>query len=338
MPDGTNAAHRPEKPAWYQELAQYENPDYRHAFRQMATTIVPMLALYTLMLVSVLRGYPYWITLAMSVFTAGLLIRTFIFLHDCSHGAFFPSPRANEILGLLIGVMTLTPYDQWRWSHLQHHATFANLDRRSVGDVWLLTVEEYQAAPRLQRLTYWIYRQPLFMFGLGSTLLFSLVYRVPIKGAQRRERNSVLFTDAALLAVVLVAGLTVGLRPWLLATAPVWIIAWMVGVWIFYVQHQFAGVYWARQAEWDFFHAALAGSSYYRLPKVLQWFTGNIGLHHLHHLRPRIPNYHLQQAYDATPAVQQVAPLTLRSSLTSLRLNLYDEHQQQLVSFHALQR
>jgi len=163
-----------------------------------------------------------------------------------------------------------------------------------------------------------------------------VIYRFPIRGTPPRIRNGVWWTDGAFLAVLSVAGLTIGIRPFLLVMTPIWVIAWAIGVWLFYVQHQFPGVYWARQAEWDFFRASLEGSSYYRLPKVLQWITGNIGIHHLHHLRPRIPNYHLQQAYDATPAVQAVKPLTLRSSLGSLRSNLYDERRKQLISFHDL--
>jgi omega-6 fatty acid desaturase (delta-12 desaturase) len=332
------AGYPPEKPAWYQPLAQYEKPGYGLAIRQLATTVIPLLGLLALMLLTVQRGYSYAITLAMGVVAAGLLIRSFIFLHDCSHGSFFPSPRANAILGFLLGVLVLTPYSEWRWSHLTHHASFANLDRRGVGDIKVMTVEEYQAASRWERFVYRLYRHPLLMFGIGSTVLFAVIYRFPIDAAPPRERPSVWLTDIAILAWVAAAGFIVGLRPFLLVMAPVWIIAWAVGVWLFYVQHQFQGVYWAREAQWDFFHASLEGSSYYQLPKVLQWFTGNIGLHHLHHLRPRIPNYHLQRAFDATPAVQAVTPVTLRGSLTSLRLNLYDEQRRQMVSFHALDR
>jgi len=338
MSDAGNTGHRSERPAWYQELGEYEKPDYRSAVRQLSTATVPLLGLYALMLYMATREYHYGIILALSILAAGLLIRSFIFLHDACHGSFFPSPRANSILGFIVGVMTLTPYGQWRWSHLAHHASFGNLDRRGIGDIKVMTVREYQAAPRREQIAYRFYRHPLLMFGLGSTVLFSLIYRFPLKGAKPRERNSVWFTDVTILALVAAACLTVGIRPFLLVAAPVWIIAWAVGVWLFYVQHQFQGVYWARQADWDFFRASLEGSSYYRLPKVLQWFTGNIGLHHLHHLRPRIPNYRLQQAYDATPAVQAVTPLTPRTSLASLRLNLYDEERRLMISFHDLPR
>jgi len=337
MPKANGAGQRPQKPEWYLGLAKYEKPDYHQAFRQLGNTVVPLLGLLALMLYTVIRGYRYGITLTLSVVPAALLMRSFIILHDCSHDSFFPSPVANAILGFLLGVLTLTPFGQWRWSHLTHHASFANLDRRGVGDVKLLTVEEYLAAPRLQQLIYRFYRHPLLLFGIGSTILFAVIYRFPIKGTRRRERNGVWFTNAAILAMMTVAGVTVGLRPFLLVMTPVWVMTWLVGVWFFYLQHQFKGVYWARQSEWDFFRASLEGSSYYQLPKVLQWITGNIGLHHLHHLRPRIPNYRLQQALTETPAVQ-IAPLTVRGNLTALRLNLYDERRRELIGFHELKR
>jgi acyl-lipid omega-6 desaturase (Delta-12 desaturase) len=333
-----SAGPRPGKPEWFQALARFEKPDHRFALRQLSNTVLPLLGLWALMLFALEQGCPYWIILLFSFLTAGLFDRSFIFLHDASHGCFFTSPRANAILGFIIGVATFTPYSQWRWTHLRHHGTFANLDRRGVGDIDLMTVEEYRAAPRRQQIIYRLYRHPLLMFGLGSTVLFGMIYRFPIRGVPSRERRSVWFTDAAMLAVMIAAYLTVGLRAFLLVMAPTWIIGWTFGVWLFYVQHQFEGVYWARQAQWDYIKASLLGASYYKLPKVLQWFTGNIGLHHLHHLRPHIPNYHLQQAYDETPAVQTVKPLTLRSSLKSLRLNLYDEHRRQLVGFRDLDK
>ena len=338
MSEAGGAGRRPKRPAWFLALAQYEQPSYRAAVRQLANTGLPLLGVLALMFYTVAQGMSYWLTLALAVPAAGLLIRSFIFLHDASHGAFFPSPRANTALGFIIGVLALTPYGQWRWSHLQHHGAFGNLDRRGVGDIMTMTVAEYRAAPRREQLKYHVYRHPLAMFGLGSTLLFGLIYRFPVKGTPHPERNSVWLTDAAILALVAASALTVGVRPFFLVMAPVWVIAWTLGVWLFYVQHQFQGVYWARQGEWDFIRASLEGASYYRLPKPLQWVTGNIGLHHLHHLHPRIPNYRLQEAYDATPAVQEVTPLTLRTSLASLRLNLYDEERKRMVSFHELRR
>jgi len=337
MPEaGQRARREPERPEWYPALATYETPNYYHAIRQLCNTFTPLLAVLALMFFLVKHEYPYWITLTLSVLGAGLLIRSFIFLHDCSHGSFFPSPRANAILGFIVGVLTMTPYEEWRWTHLKHHGSFANLDRRGIGDIQLMTVEEYLATPRLQQFVYRMYRHPLVLFGLGSTVLFAVIYRFTIRGTTPRERRSVWLTNGAILAMGALASLFVGLRAFLLVMTPVWCIAWAIGVLLFYLQHQFPGVYWARQDQWDFFRAALEGSSYCRLPTVLQWFTGNIGLHHLHHLRPRIPNYHLQQAYNETPAIHGIQPLSLRGTLRALRMNLYDELRQQLVSFHDL--
>ncbi len=333
MADGIHrAAPQPQRPEWYLALARYEKPDYRYAVRQVCLTVIPLLALLGSMVMLVQHGTPYGVILGMAVVASGLMTRSFIFLHDASHGAYFATPRANAVLGFLVGVLTLTPYGQWRWSHLAHHAGFANLDRRGVGDVKVLTVDEYRAVSPRARFVYRMYRHPLLLFGIGSTVLFGIIYRFPIHGAPPPARRSVWLTDLAILGLVAAAGLTIGLRPFFLVLAPIWVITWAVGVWLFYMQHQFAGVYWARDAEWDFIRAALEGSSYYRMPKVLQWFTGNIGLHHIHHLRPRIPNYRLQQALDETPAVQ-VAPLTWRGSVQALRFRLYDESRRQLVSF-----
>ncbi len=226
------AGRRPAKPDWFLALATYERKDGRKVIRQMLETFPPYLALCVLMLHLVTHGYPYWITLFLSVLAAGFLIRSFIFLHDCSHGSYFSLPHANTILGYIVGTLTMTPFEQWRWTHLKHHSSFANLDRRGVGDIELMTVEEYLAAPRLKRIAYRIYRHPLFMFGIGSTLLFALLYRFPIKGIRQRERFSVWLTDGAILAVVTAVSLIVGFRAYILVQAPVLFIAWTLGVWI----------------------------------------------------------------------------------------------------------
>jgi omega-6 fatty acid desaturase (delta-12 desaturase) len=272
----------------------------------------------------------------LSLVAAGLLVRIFIFFHDCGHGSFFSSPRANTILGYISGILTFTPYHSWRRAHAGHHATSGNLDRRGVGDVWTMTVEEYRAAPRRTQIAYRIYRNPVVMFGLGPAISFLIAQRFPQKGSKRRETLSVLITDVAIVAIIVTASLTIGLGTYLLIQLPIILIGGALGIWLFYVQHQYEGVYWARKETWDATKAALEGSSYYKLPKVLRWFTGNIGLHHIHHLRPRIPNYKLQQCYDQVPAMQEVQPLTIRKSLKSLRMNLWDEEQQELVTFRSL--
>lgn len=334
--DVNAAKARAAKPSWHQDAARYARPDQSRAIWQLVNTLVPYIGLWVLMVYTVKTGIPYWVTLLLALVAAGLMVRIFIFFHDCGHGSFFASPRANTALGYLTGTLTFTPYHSWRRAHAWHHATAGNLDRRGLGDVWTMTVEEYQAAPRRTRLAYRLYRNPLIMFGLGPVGSFLISQRFPQKGAKRRERQSVLFTNLAILFIVGLASVTIGFGTYVRIQLPVIILGGAVGIWLFYVQHQYAGVYWARQDVWDPIRAALEGSSYYKLPKVLRWFTGNIGLHHIHHLRPRIPNYHLQPCFDAIPAMQAVEPLTIRKSLRSLRMNLWDETQQEMVSFRSL--
>jgi omega-6 fatty acid desaturase (delta-12 desaturase) len=324
------------KPAWYQDVARYAQPNRGKAIWQLVNTFVPYLGLWVLMIYTIQRGVSYWITLLLAFMAAAFLVRIFIFFHDCGHGSFFSSSRANTALGYVSGILTFTPYHDWRIAHARHHATAGNLDRRGSGDVWTMTVQEYQAAPRGKRLAYRLFRNPLVMFGLGPAFMFLIAQRFPHSGTKKRERNSVIITNLAILAIAVVASLTIGFWTYLLIQLPIILVAGVLGLWLFYVQHQYEGVYWARQEEWEPIKSALEGSSYYKLPKVLQWFTGNIGLHHIHHLRPRIPNYHLQACYDHVPAMQGVQPLTLLKSLKSLRMNLWDEQQQELVSFRSL--
>jgi omega-6 fatty acid desaturase (delta-12 desaturase) len=324
------------RPAWHQDVARYAHPNQRRAIWQLVNTLGPYIGLWILMVFTVKAGVSYWVTLVLAIVAGAFLVRIFIFFHDCCHGSFFSSSRANTVLGYLTGILTFTPYYSWRRSHSLHHATSGNLDRRGVGDIWTMTVEEYQAAPRRTRIAYRLYRNPLILFGLGPAVSFLIAQRFFSKGSKRRERVSVLVTNLAILAIVVLASLTIGFWTYLLIQLPVILVAGALGIWLFYVQHQYEGVYWARDEAWNFTRAALEGSSYYRLPKVLQWFTGNIGLHHIHHLRPRIPNYRLQECYDQVPAMQAVQPLTIGKSLKSVRMNLWDEEQQALVSFRSL--
>jgi omega-6 fatty acid desaturase (delta-12 desaturase) len=332
------AAVRPKraKPVWLKDLAKYEEPDRGRAIWQIINTFVPYILLWILMVRTVQLGYSYWLTLALAVVASGFMVRIFILFHDCTHSSFFASQRANTILGYITGFVTFTPYEEWRYSHAVHHGTAGDLDRRGVGDIWMMTVEEYQSATKGQRLAYWLFRNPIILFGLGPVLKFLIIQRFPRPGGKKRHRLSVYITDLVVLAIVLVAALTIGLKAYLLIQLPIMIIGGAAGVWLFYVQHQYEGVYWARHKEWDPFKAALDGSSYYKLPKVLQWFTGSIGFHHIHHLRSRIPNYRLQRCYEQVPAVQAVSPLSIVSSLKCMWLNLWDEEQRKLVSFRAL--
>jgi omega-6 fatty acid desaturase (delta-12 desaturase) len=327
---------RAPKPPWHEQVAQYAQPDRRRAAWQVLNTFLPYAALWILMVSTIKSGIPYWVTLALAIVAAGLLVRIFILFHDCGHGSFYSSPKANEILGYISGILTFTPYHQWRRSHARHHATAGNLDRRGFGDVWTMTVEEYRAAPRHTKIAYRLFRNPVILFGLGPAGSFLIAQRLWQKGAKRRERVSVVITNLAILAIIVLASLTIGFWTYVAIQLPIILIGGAVGIWLFYVQHQYEGVYWARQETWDPYKAAMEGSSYYKLPRILQWFTGNIGLHHIHHLRPRIPNYNLQACYDAIPAMRDVEPLTIRQSLKSLGLNLWDEDRGALVSFRSL--
>jgi omega-6 fatty acid desaturase (delta-12 desaturase) len=324
------------KPAWYQAIGKYAYSNLNKSLWQIIDTFVPYCVLWALMLYTVRQGYPYWITLALAVVAGGILVRVFILFHDCCHGSFFASRRANTILGYVAGILTFTPYEDWRYAHNIHHATAGDVGRQGVGDIWTMTKEEYLAAPWRKRLAYRIYRNPFVLFGPGPALLFLFFQRFSSEGAGKKERHSVLFTNLALLAIIAVASSTIGFQTYLLIQLPVILIAGTFGLWLFYVQHQFESVYWARHEFWDPLRVALEGSSYFKLPKILQWFSGSIGLHHVHHARPTIPNYNLQQCYDDIPAFQAVEPLTILTSLKSLRLSLYDEEQKKLISFRSL--
>ena len=318
-------------------LKKYETPHRGKALWQLANTLIPYALLLYLMTYTVLNGYTYWLTLALAVIAGLLLVRAFIIFHDCTHGSFFASRLANTITGYVTGILAFTPFDEWRHSHGIHHATAGDLDRRGVGDVWTMTVAEYRAAPRRQQIAYRFIRHPLVTFGLGPAWMFLVMARFPAsKIANARDRRSVYITDLAILAIIVIASLTIGFRTYVLVQLPVILIAGAVGIWLFYVQHQFESVYWARHEALDRERAALEGSSYYKLPPVLQWFSGNIGFHHIHHLRARIPNYNLQQCYEEIPALQEVPPLTIRESLRCAWLDLYDEQQHKLIRFRDL--
>jgi acyl-lipid omega-6 desaturase (Delta-12 desaturase) len=321
---------------WYRALSQYEKPRLEKAVWQLLNTFVPYITLWVLMVWMLRQGVAYWLILPPALVAAGLLVRIFIFFHDCGHGSFFASRSANRIVGYLCGILTFTPYEEWRSTHAGHHATAADLERRGEGDIWTMTVEEYRAASQWKRLVYRCYRNPCVLFILTPPVMFLILNRFAHREANRREHNSVILTNLTILGILGAASVTIGLHTYLLIQIPVMCLAASFGVWLFYIQHQYEGVYWARHQDWDPIRAALEGSSYYKLPRVLQWFSGNIGLHHIHHLRPRIPNYHLQRCYEEVPALQAVQPLTFWRSLSYLKLHLWDEENQKLVSFRSL--
>ena len=321
------------EPELQHTITKYERPSLLKALWQLTNTFIPYIFLCILMYISHAAGYSYWITLGLAIVAGGLLVRIFIFFHDCAHQSFFASRRANTMLGYICGIMTFTPYEEWRKSHGWHHNTFGDLDRRGKGDVWTLTIEEYRTASKSKRFWYRFFRNPVVLLFLGPAYLFLVSYRYPHKGSKKRQSMSVIITNAAIAIIILVASLTIGFKAYALIQFPVIFFAGVIGVWLFYIQHQFDGVYWSRHGQWDPIKASLYGSSYYKLPKVIQWFTGNIGLHHIHHLRARIPNYNLQRAYDDTKIYLNVAPLTIRKSITCLRLKLWDEKRRKLVGF-----
>jgi len=322
----------PPKLNWQKIVVKYQIPDLRKSLWQVANSFLPFFGLWVLMYLSL--RVSYWLTLALAVVTAGFMTRIFIILHDCGHGSFFKSQKASDFLGSVCGVLTFTPRFQWRHNHAQHHATAGDLDRRVGWDLPLtLTVKEYLQLPRWKQWAYRLYRHPLVLFGLIPIALFIVGQRLVSPKSGRRERFSVHLTNLAVLAIGLTLIWAIGLQNYLLIQLPVLVTSATLGVWLFYVQHQFEDTYWAHTEEWDYSLAALKGSSYYKLPKVLQWFTGNIGLHHIHHLSSRIPNYALQKCHDDNPQFQQVNTITLVSSLKSLSLRLWDEERQKLISF-----
>jgi acyl-lipid omega-6 desaturase (Delta-12 desaturase) len=297
----------------------------------VATSLVPYLALSVLMYWAL--DVSYLLVLALAVPAAGFLLRTYIVFHDCAHGSFLVSKRANAWLGVTLGLVVFAPFLSWRHSHAVHHATAGDLDRRGVGDVPTLTVAEYRASPWRRRLGYRLFRNPLVMFGLGPIWALMLQPRLVFRSARPRIRRSVITTNIALAALVGAICLLVGWREYLLLQMPTALLAGSAGVWLFYVQHQFEDTYWQNTGGWSYADAALRGSSYLKLPKLLQFFTGNIGLHHVHHLSTRIPNYYLQRAHDRNPVFHDVPMLSLWAGLRAVRLKLWDEDRARLVTF-----
>jgi omega-6 fatty acid desaturase (delta-12 desaturase) len=314
-------------------LARYREPDSARGAFELVITAVPFLVIWALIQNALDHGY--WLGLLLEVPAAGLLVRLFMIQHDCGHGSFFRSRVANDWVGRAIGVVTLTPYDYWRHNHARHHANSGNLDHRGLGDIDTLTVREFLAQSRWRRILYRLYRHPMVMFGVGPTYLFVLKHRLPV-GMMRDGSKpwlSTMGTNAAIAALVAAVIWLVGYRPFLLVHLPITVLAASIGVWLFYVQHQFEDTYWSHDEDWSFHEAALLGSSHYHLPVVLRWFTANIGIHHIHHLSSRIPCYRLPDVLRDHPQLAGVGRMTLLQSLRSVPLVLWDEERLQLVSF-----
>jgi omega-6 fatty acid desaturase (delta-12 desaturase) len=334
--DITSGKHKIDTTRWKAIVAKYQRPCIGRSSWQLINTLVPYAAIWVAMYFCLMVAW--WLVIPLVVLAAGFLVRTFIISHDCGHGSFFKSRRANDIWGFITGVLTFTPYYQWRWEHSIHHATSGDLDARGTGDVWTLTVQEYLEASRWKKFAYRLARNPFILFVLAPLFVFLIKQRFPTAGAGKREKLSVYWTNAAILGLAVVMCLILGWKAYLLIHLAVLMIAGSVGIWLFYVQHQFEGVYWERQQDWDYTTAALKGSSFYKLPKLLQWFSGNIGFHHLHHLSPRIPNYNLEKCHDADPLFQSVKQITLLSSFKSFSYRLWDEKRRQLVGYSHLRK
>jgi omega-6 fatty acid desaturase (delta-12 desaturase) len=320
-------------PALVKSLVRYRDPSWRRAVLELAVTVGSLSLGWTLMWRSI--GIGYWLTLLLALPTAGFLVRLFMIQHDCGHGSFFRSRFVNDWIGRGLSVLTFTPYDYWKRSHTIHHATSGNLDRRGTGDIWTLTVREYLSRSTLGRLAYRAYRNPVVMFGVGPAFLFFLQHRLPI-GQMCAGWRPWFGTIATNAAIALLAGLmisVVGIGPFLAIHLPVTLLAASIGVWLFYVQHQFGDVVWTSGEDWTLLEAALRGSSHYDLPAPLRWLTANIGVHHVHHLSSRIPSYRLSQVLRDHPELRSIGRVTIAESFRSIRLTLWDEALKRLVTF-----
>lgn len=322
---------------WSSRLGIYRLPDNRRAIFEIAVTAVPFLGLWGLMWM--LADVSWWLALPLAVPAAGLLVRLFMIQHDCGHNAFFSSRKANDWTGRVLGVLTLTPYDFWRHSHALHHAGSGNLEHRGIGDIDTLTVDEYRSRSRWGKLRYRIYRHPLVMFVAGPSYLFFLQHRLPV-GAMNRGAMpwlSTMLTNLGIAALAVSLMMLMGVSTFLVIHVPIIAIAASVGVWLFYVQHQFEQTYWEQDADWSHPDAALHGSSFYDLPAPLMWITGNIGVHHLHHLSSRIPFYRLSEVLSHHPELRNIGRLTLLESLKCVKLALWDQQSKRMVPFGALE-
>lgn len=321
---------------WVAALEPYAGADLSRSIRCLATSVVPYLALWPAMYYSL--RVSYLLTLLIAIPASGFLVRTFIVFHDCGHGSFMPSKKLNRVVGVFTGLLVLNPFFAWSHDHAGHHATSGDLDRRGAGDIDTLTITEYHSKSWLGRLGYRTMRSPYVMFTLGPLWALALEPRlIPLK-MRTRIRHSHMLTNVGVAAMVVALVLLLGWKAYLEIQVPLVIIAGSAGVWLFYVQHQFEDAYWTRRPDWDFADAALKGSSYLKLPKMLQFFSGNIGLHHVHHLQPRIPNYNLQRAHDENPFLHDVPTITFMQGMRTLNLKLIDERTGRLVTFREARR
>ncbi|MBT3232506.1 MAG: fatty acid desaturase [Calditrichaeota bacterium] len=336
-----NNAHNHEQPQLnienlQQSTKKYASSETKKSIIQIVDSFLPYLLLWIVAIVILRRGVSIWFLPIITTLMLVFYFRIFIIFHDCCHHSFFTSSTANKIVGTLFGILTFTPYQSWAREHITHHATVADLDRRGIGDITTWTVNEYLVASKWKKFAYRVYRNPLVLFGIGPIWVFFILHRLPQRVSGRGVRNSIIITNLALAAILVIASISIGVKTYLWIQVPVIYFGGMIGIWLFYVQHQFEPANWYRHEEWDFKKAALYSSSYYKLPGILQWITGNIGLHHVHHSNARIPNYKLQACLDNTSLLQEIKPLSIRSSLKTIKLSLWDENKNTLVSFREI--
>ncbi|MCM3744718.1 fatty acid desaturase [Sporosarcina luteola] len=315
----------------HKNVAPYAKSDLKKSIIQLINTVPPIFILWFLAYQSL--SVSIWLTIGIAILTAGFVVRTFIIFHDCTHGSFFKNKKANDIVGTITGILTLFPYEKWKREHAIHHATSSNLDKRGVGDIWVMTVEEYVEASNWVKFKYRCYRNPLVMFGFGPLYLVLITGRVNRKDARSKERNNTYLTNVVLVALYAFMVWLVGWQAFLIVQGSIMFVAAALGIWLFYIQHTFEDSYFEEESEWDYVKAAVEGSSYYKLPKVLQWATGNIGFHHVHHLAPRVPNYNLEKAHESTPPLQMATTINIKTSLESLRYKLYDPKNKRFITF-----
>lgn len=330
----TTEIDNPEVNPWMainKNIEKYLKPSMGRSIWQIANTFIPYVGLWVLIGYSL--SISYWLTAFLILLAAGFLVRLFIIFHDCGHGSYFKSAKANKIVGMFFGILSFTPWDKWHNQHARHHGSVGNLDKRGVGDVWTMTKEEYSVASKFEKIKYRIYRNPLVMFGIGSLYVFLIQNRLTREGMSKKERLNVYFTNVALLIFATAMSLIIGFGAFVIIQLSILYIAAISGLWLFYLQHQYEDVTWFRNKDWNYRTVAMEGSSYVKFPKLLQWFSGNIGFHHIHHLNARIPNYYLNKCYKENTVFKEVKPVTFLLALKSLRLRLWDEQIQKMVTF-----
>ena len=320
-----------ERRTWMDVISDYNKPDVRKSIWQIINSLGPYILLWVAMYYSL--QISYLLTLGLAILATGFLTRLFIIFHDCGHGSFFPSKKANRIVGTFLGSLVFTPYDYWHREHSIHHKTVGNLDKRGSGDVKTLTVEEYEQLSAGKKLYYRVYRNPIILFVIAPFILFVIWFRFPRKTMGKAGRRSVYVTNLIVVLICVPLILLMGWKAFLMIQLPVIYMATVTGVWLFYVQHQYEDVIWTRQEEWDYRKMAMEGSSFLKFPRLLQWFSGNIGYHHIHHLSPKIPNYNLESCHKENQMFSSIKPVTFVPSLRTMSLRLWNEKDGRLISF-----